>query len=147
MQKEYLSAFPQDYKNFLDFFGPGRPLYDESGEFIGLLPQLAKNQEAEVGTLLVRLDVDAHYAADAPSYLQYATAVFASHYTDRFDKLVKVLGAAKRAQIVTFLADVEDPEAYPEYQKIIDQLKALGDANLAREFETAREKRKAEAHG
>ncbi len=146
VQERYLDAFPHDYKAFLSLFDLGRELSD-GHDYIRILPSLAKHHELEVGQLLVQLSKDAHYEADAPSYLQRATAQYANRHTESFVKLVHQLSPRKRSRLVTFLADVENHGAYPEYQGIIDHLNALGQKHLAKEFEAAREKRSRQPHG
>ncbi len=108
---------------------------------------MAKTHEEEVGKLLVTLSKDAHYNADAPAYLQSATSLYRSEHTQTFLSLLKGLPAAKQANLIAFLADVENHDAYPQYQIIIDHLKALGDVALAQKFELARAKRARQRHG
>lgn len=145
VQGRYLDIFPHDYKSFQDLFDLDRELY--SGyDFINVLPSLAKNHETEVGKLLVQLSKDAHYEADAPSYLQHATATYGSQYSKTFVGLLNLLSADKQAHLIAFLADVENHASYKEYQHIIDHLKALGEDGFAKKFEAAREKRTRQHH-
>ena len=146
IQKRYLAAFPHDYKSFLELFDLNRELYDDGHEYIDMLPTLARSHEREVGELLVQLGGDAHYDADAPSYLQHATSTYGSQHTQMFVRYLKSLPPGRQAQLIAFLADVENPAAYPEYQSIIDHLKSLGDSDVAHKFEVAREKRSSQSH-
>jgi hypothetical protein len=146
-QKRYLAAFPQSYKSFLALFGLNGELYGSAHEYVDVLPTLARNHERAVGSLLLHLSEDAHYEADAPSYLQHATATYGSEHTRTFAKLLGSLPVGKQSRLIAFLADVENPAAYPEYQAIIDHLKALGDGGLAAKFEVARENRSGLRHG
>ena len=139
-QQRYLIVFPHDYKSFLELFEFNRELYD-GHKYIDVLPGLATSHGKEVGKLLVGLSKDAHYDADAPSYLQHATATYGSQHTQMFADLLKSLTPEKQEHLIAFLADVENPAAYPEYQNIIDHLKVLRDNDIARKFEIAREKR------
>jgi len=145
LQERYIEAFPQDYKSFLELFEPDRELYD-GHEYINVLPRLAMTHERQVGKLLVALGQDAHYEADAPGYLRQALATYGSQHTKAFAGLIGSMPVRKQNQLITFLADVENPAAYPEYQGIIDHLKALGDGGLARTFEKARERRAKQPH-
>ena len=145
IQERYLELFPQDYKDFLELFDLDKELYD-GHEYILVLPSLAKNHELEVGKLLVQLSKDAHYEADAPKYLQMDTAAYAGEHTKTFASLLSQLPAAKQSQLITFLADVENHDAYKEYQPIIDHLEALGEYDLARKFEFARSERSRRHH-
>jgi len=145
VQERYLDAFPQTYKSFLELFDFNHPLYD-GHEYVETLYSLVGSHELEVGRLLVQLSKDAHYDADAPSYLQNATATFGSQHIEIFLALLKQLPVGEQANLITFLADVENHQAYPEYQLIIDHLKALDERSFARKFVAARAKRSRQPH-
>lgn len=144
-QARYLEAFPQTYKQFLQLFDLGQPLYD-GHDYVEVFSSLAEDHEHEVGKLLIALSKDAHYSADAPSYLQHATSAYGSKHTKTFLALLKGLPAHRQANLITFLADVENHQNYPDYQLIIDHSKALGEAALAEKFELARAKRSKQPH-
>jgi len=144
-QIRYLEAFPSTYKEYLLLFDLGQPLYD-GHEYVESLSSLATRHEQMVGSLLVSLSKDAHYDADAPSYLQHATCAFAGEHTKTFLTLLKQLPPHKQANLITFLADVENHSAYPEYQVVIDRLKALGEVMLAKKLEDARAEREKQPH-
>src|SRR5262245_6644959 len=100
-----------------------------------------------LGKLLVGLSKDAHYEADAPSYLQHVTAAYAGQNTKTFAQLLKELPLQKQTQLITFLADVENFHGYTDYVDIIEHLKGLGEANLASQFAEAKNKREKQPHG
>jgi hypothetical protein len=137
VQEQYLRAFPHDYKGFLGLFDLGRELYD-GHEFIVVLSSLAKNHETEVGRLVVQLGKEAHWDADAPNYLSHETTVYGGQHTKTFATLLRQLPTSERDNLVTFLAHAENLSAYPEFQELIDDLKNLGQNDLAKEFEAAR---------
>lgn len=145
-QEHYLQTFPHDYKTFLDLFDLDHELYDGGYDYIDVLPSLARNHDTKVGKLLVGLSKDAHYEADAPSYLQHTTAAYGSQHTKSFAKLLKQLPTVKQDHLITFLADVENHHGYPEYESIIDHLKGLEEQDLANKFEEARRKREQQLH-
>ena len=145
-EERYLKAFPRTYKDFLRLFGCPGELCD-GHDFILRLPALAQRHEREVGNLLVELSKDAEKEADAPTYLQQAPAIYASHYTKTFATLVNQLTRKQRMSLVDFLADVENHSAYKDYQETIDHLKSIGQNRLANEFEVARKKRSQQPHG
>ena len=146
LQLRYLDAFPHDYKSFLQLFDLDHDLYD-GYDFISTLPSLANEHDAEVGTLLVGLSKDAHWEADAPSHLQQATVAYAGQRTATFVSLVEKLSSSERANLIKFLADVENHRSYKAYQQVIDNLRVLGQDKLAKEFEGARRKRMRQPHG
>ena len=144
-QARYLELFPRTYNVFLQLFEPGQPLYD-GHDYVEALSPLAKTHEEEIGKLLVTLSKDAHYDADAPAYLQSATSLYGSEHTQIFLSLLKGLPPSKQENLIAFLADVANHDAYPEYQIMIDHLKGLGETALAKKFELARTKRSRQPH-
>jgi hypothetical protein len=144
-QRRYLDAFPRTYKEYLLLFDYRQPLYD-GHEYVVAISSLAGNYETEVGSLLVNLSKDAHYDSDAPAYLQNATSIYAAEHTKTFAELLDKLPADRQANLISFLADVENHDSYPEYQALIDHLKAMGKTSLASKFETARTRRKKQPH-
>jgi len=144
VQLDYIHLFPHRYSNFLELFDLDHPLYD-GHEFVEALSSL-ESHASEVGSVLIQLSQDAVYEGDAPSYLQQATAAFAEHHTRKFVSSLKQLPANKQVHLITFLADVENFDAYSEYQLTIDHLIALGEGPTARRFELARAKRSKQPH-
>jgi hypothetical protein len=140
-QQEYIHAFPHDFASFVHLFDLGKPLYD-GHEYVEAFSSLGDSHEDEIGSTLTSLCSEARYDADAPEYLQQATAVFGSRHTEKFLSLLKALPARKQAHIINFLTEgVEDFAAYPEYQRIIDHSNTLGETAIAQQFETARTRR------
>jgi hypothetical protein len=139
-QERYLKTFPRDYKDFLNLFDLGHELYD-GHDFVDALSLAGKAHATELGKLLVGLAKDAHHDADAPSYLQQVTAVYAGQHTKTFAEMLSQLPPEKQNQLITFLADAEAHYSYAEYQAIIDGLKGIGEDKLATRFQEARAKR------
>ena len=94
-QMHYLDEFPKTYKQYLQCFDLGQPLYD-GHEYVVVISRLAPNHELAVGNILVNLSQDAHYDADAPSYLQHSTSEYAGQYTKTFVSLLKKLPPVRR---------------------------------------------------
>ncbi len=92
------------------------------------------------------LSKDAHWEGDATSWLREATATYAGQHTATFISVVEHLSSLERANLITFLADVENHISYKEYQQVINNLTALGQDKLAKEFEAARRKRARQPH-
>jgi len=129
----------------LQLFDYYHVLYD-GHDYIQILGTLATAHELEVGRLLVQLSKDAHYEADAPSYLQHLTAAYGSKHPVTFATLLKELSPKDRSNLITFLADVEVHSSYPEYQNIVKELRARHQIELAKQFELARENRQRKGH-
>lgn len=114
--------------------------------YVMAISSLAKTNQVAVGRLLVQLSKDAHYEADAPGDLQRVTAAYAAEYTKAFIDLWKRLPAGKQANLITFLADVENHDAYPEYEQIIAKARSLGQTAFAEKLVKARTKRSRQPH-
>src|ERR1700687_4465784 len=80
-QQEYIHAFPHDYASFVRLFDLGKALYD-GNEYVEAFSSLGDSHEDEIGSTLTSLCSEARYDADAPEYLQHATAVFGSRHTE-----------------------------------------------------------------
>jgi hypothetical protein len=141
LQKRYLDALSDTYMSFMDLFENF-----DGFDYIDVLPSLAKNYDVQVGELLVRLGKDAHYEADSLGALQQATATYAGEHTKVFISLLEQLPTEKQAQLIRFLADVENHHAYPEYQTIVEHIRGFRKYDLARRFEIAREQRMKQPH-
>ena len=140
-QHHYLKAFPRTYKIFQTYFGTGGALADGyECDYIFALSSLQSHHVAEVGYLLVQLSKDAEYQRNAPSCLHNVMANYGSHYTKSFAAFLHELSPQERGQLINFLADVESAH-YPEYQAIIQNLKGLKEADLAKEFQQAQAER------
>lgn len=138
LQQTYLDSFPHTYAEFLKLFDLDQPLYD-GHDYIEILRALSQKHEREVGRLLISLSKDAKYEADAPSYLQDVTTGYGGEHPAVFLALLKELSPAERRKLISFLADVEVHG--PDYRKIISELEASHETELANEFKIAQQKR------
>jgi len=140
-QHRYLKAFPRTYKKFQAYFGTGGALADGyECDYIFALSTLQSHHVAEVGSLLVRLSKDAEYHPSAPSCLQNVMAKYGNSHTKQFAGFLHQLSPQERGQLVTFLA-AADLANGPEYQGIVQNLKDLQEADLAKEFQQAQAER------
>ena len=146
-QTRYLKAFPHDYRNFLALFGAGGYLADGyQCDYVFALSPLQDHHSTKVGRLLVQLSKDAEYQADAPSCLHHVLADYGGRFTKSFAGFLNELSAKERDQVITFLADSEaDP--FPEYQRIIRNLKQLNEPELVKKFQQAQAGRMRQPHG
>ena len=140
-QHHYLKAFPRTYKIFQTYFGTGGALADGyECDYIFALSTLQSHHVAEVGSLLVQLSKDAEYHPNAPSCLQNVIAKYGNRHTKQFAGFLHQLSPQERGQLVTFLA-AADLANGPEYQGIVQNLKDLQEADLAKEFQQAQVER------
>jgi hypothetical protein len=145
-QHRYLKAFPRTYKKFQAYFGTGGALADGyECDYIFALSTLQSHHVAEVGSLLVQLSKDAEYHPSAPSCLQNVVAKYGNRHTRQFAGFLHQLSPQERGQLVTFLAAAELANG-PEYQGIIQNLKDLQEADLAKEFQQAQAERSKQSH-
>jgi hypothetical protein len=145
-QHHYLKSFPRTYKRFQAYFGAGGALADGNEcDYIFALSALQSHHVAEVGSLLVRLSKDAESQGNAPSCLHNVMANYGSHFTRSFATFLHQLSSQERSQLIYFLADIESAN-YPEYQGIIQNLKALNESELVKEFQQAQAERSKQSH-
>lgn len=143
-EKQFILAFPRNWKTFLDVYQPPdfSQLYEESADQICFtMPALSDKYPERVGSLLVGLSKDGHYDSDAPACLQDVTAKFAAKHTSLFVRLFRQLSSSEQKNLVKFLADVANFEAYPEYKQIISHLESSGNRDLAKKFKRAKQAR------
>lgn len=142
IQIQYLQKFPKDITTFERFFNPSdfSELYD-GADYIFALHDLANDHPVLVGKILVGLSKNAHYEADALSYLQSVTAGYASTYTTAFVRQLKGHSKKEVTNLINYLADVENFTAYSEYPLIIENLRKLGETKLAQQFVDAKNER------
>jgi hypothetical protein len=137
VQKLYLKVFPRDYKEFLALFGTGGSLADGyECDYIFALSSLQAHHSNQVGRLLVQLSKDAEENGAAPSCFQHVVATYGGSYTKAFVGFLYQLAPRERQQLINFLADA-DPVTDPEYQRIIENLRQLHEAELAKKFQQA----------
>jgi len=145
-QHRYLKAFPRTYKKFQAYFGTGGALADGyECDYIFALSTLQSHHVAEVGSLLVQLSKDAEYHPNAPSCLQNVIAKYGNRHTKQFAGFLHQLSPQERGQLVTFLS-AADLANGPEYQGIIQNLRDLQEADLAKEFQQAQTERSKQSH-
>jgi len=145
-QHRYLKAFPRTYKKFQAYFGTGGALADGyECDYIFALSTLQSHHVAEVGSLLVQLSKDAEYHPNAPSCLQNVIAKYGNRHTKQFAGFLHQLSPQERGQLVTFLS-AADLANGPEYQGIIQNLRDLQEADLAKEFQQAQAERSKQSH-
>ena len=150
LQELYVRSFPNDYNTFARVFDPPDfgELYDSSYEYIFILDSIAEHHPIEVCNKIISLAKDGErylkqsgFIADAPAELQMITISFAVKYPDLFIKSMNRLSATQKDSLATFLADVENHAAYPEYEQFISILKDKEQSELQGLFIRAKKAR------
>ena len=147
-QLNYIKSFPQNWTAFLNVFQPHdlKQLYPKYFEYIGVLDSIQVNYPKEVGTLLIKLAINAKWDADATGDIQHILASFAASKTFIFSKLLSKRTASEKQNVIKYLADVENHDSYSEYQTIITTLKTIKQYQLAKRFEDSRQLRMKKEH-
>jgi len=147
-QIDYINKFPDNWNKFIKIFHPEdfNELYDKSHYYIWMLDTLSNEYPNEIGTLLIKLSRKAKWDADAPGYIQHTLANFGASKTKLFMKILLKEKQENLNNIITFLADVENHNAYTEYQQIIENVLKLGNKELGNKFITAKQKRQKIRH-
>jgi hypothetical protein len=138
LQKFYLETLPTDYETFervFDSIADSLP-----NDVCHKLISLSKDGEKYL--------IKSAFIADAPNYLKHITITFATRFPKLFVDSIKMLSLPQRDSIATFLADVENHEAYHEYKTFIKYLKEKKESKLLELFLHAKQKRmKYKHHG
>ncbi|MBN21263.1 MAG: hypothetical protein CL678_08235 [Bdellovibrionaceae bacterium] len=149
-QLEYISIFPNNFKNFTKTFGyfPKRKvknLYHNSHEHISTLVGISKKQPKKVMELMLNIAVDGTWDADAVSHLQHSLVKLIKDRMDIFLSSFSIIKKDKQNTIIRFLADVENHYVYDDYKAILKMLKKQN-KSLYDEFLTAKNKRMKHKH-
>jgi hypothetical protein len=145
LQKNYIDLFPDNSVIFKKVFAAPEldQLYDHYPQCIYKLKDVWDNYPELVGSKLIQLSIGLKkWDADAIGLVQKLTVDYANTHMDVFLNKVKQLDEQGKNTLITFLADVENHNAYKRYQDLIDNLKNKHESDLAISFEKARELRK-----
>lgn len=139
-QLTYLKVFPQNKERFTTIFDSDNfgELYSDYSEYIDAFISLAKNYPEEVIDKSITIGKNLKWRADATGQMQNSIVDLGNQYTPLFSKKLKALSPVEASNLITFLADVENHKAYPEYQKLIESLQKIGENKLAAKFIHAR---------
>ncbi|MBK7852245.1 MAG: hypothetical protein IPJ66_14250 [Bacteroidetes bacterium] len=144
LQSEYITAFPSDTKTFLNVFQTEKfdQLYNDSEKYLDALVQCAIYYPKEVISKCVDLGKNLIWDADAVGQLQRMTVDLAVKNPNTFLAKYKTLNTKEQTSLINFLADVENHDAYKEYQDIIDKMQIIGQTEISNKLELARTERK-----
>ena len=140
----YLALFPKTFNEFTKIFMTLRSpdeLEKTSWEHLKLLEKLAVNHPRAVRDIWFGVAANAEYDADAVSQLQGQLAAYAAQDTQSFATQLMSRPEAERRNIITFLADKENFDAYKDYATLLSNLEKLGQPELRRLFLDAKTKR------
>jgi hypothetical protein len=142
-EQQYLNAFPSTFKKFKrTFYGKELDeLYPTHEEHLELLERLYAKYPDKVKSIWFGVATDGSWDADAIGMLQDQLAKYGAEKTKEFAKDIQVMPLQKRKSIIRFLADVENHDAYSEYQTILKNLQSLGYSELYKDFILAKEQR------
>lgn len=143
LQLNYINAFPSDSKTFLAVFHSSTfdQLYDNSHDYLNLFEYCGKKFPENVIGKSVDISKNLVWDADATGYMQHISVKLACWFPVLFVKKYNTLTGPEKNKLVAFYADVENHPKFPEYQKLIDQLKSVGSSDVAKKLELARTNR------
>lgn len=142
-EKEYLQAFPHTCSTFKKtFYGKDLDeLYPTHEQHLAILQRLSAKYQNEAISIWLGVATNCVWEADALGILRHQLVGFGATDTKTFAAALLVKPTAQRRSIISFLADVENHEAYSEYKVIQKNLKQLGLVKLEKEFATAKKER------
>ncbi len=143
MQANYIQAFPADTKTFLTVFQTTKfdQLYMDSYKYLELFERCGTNSPKEVIDKCIAIGKNLVWDADAVGQLQKLSVLVAVKNTNIFVDEYKMLDGSNQDNLISFYADVENYSAYKIYQDLIVKLKVLGETDISKKMEDAREKR------
>jgi len=146
-QLNYISIFPSDTAQFLRVFAPPDfSQLNDGFDYIEGFFSLAKNHPVAVISKAVDIGKDLKWNADAVNYLQHGIVELGNKYTRLFIQKINSLNPKEQTNLITFLADVENHHAYPEYKQLIRAINDAGEKGLADQFTDAMHKREKQPH-
>ena len=145
LQQIYVAAFPSDTKTFLKVFQAEKfdQLYMNSYKYLEAFEKCATTFPTQVIGKCVDIGKNLVWDADAVGQLQQISVQLATKYVKIFVKKYKTLDSKAQDKLLTFYADVENYNAYPEFQELILRLKSIGETDIAKKLDRARTLRKA----
>lgn len=140
IEQRYLDAFPATFVKFRSMFDSDE-LYRTHIDHLELLEKLFEKYPEKVIAIWLGVATNGVWDADAIGILQDQLAKYGAKDTNGFAKALLGRSSQQRSSIIRFLADVENHHAYPEYQTIMVNLKALGYGGLYDLFASAKTER------
>jgi hypothetical protein len=144
LQKDYISAFPNDTKTFLKVFQTEGfdQLYSESYKYLNELERCSSSFPNEVINKCINIGKNLVWDADAVGQLQHISVTLNAKYISVFVNCYRKLNTKEQDNLIKFYADVENHNAYKIYQDLIDKLNSVGQRDISEKLETARKNRK-----
>jgi hypothetical protein len=148
LQQNYISAFPSDSRTFLKVFMTEKfdQLYTNSYLYIDILDTCSDNFPKEVLSKCIDIGKNLVWNADAVGSLQRLSVNLAIKNPQLFVNKYQTLNDKEQESLINFYADVENHDAYDEYQKLINAAKSIGEIGISKKLEIARTERKKRIH-
>ncbi|MDP9041129.1 MAG: hypothetical protein M3N30_04045 [Bacteroidota bacterium] len=142
--KSYIDAFPSNSKTFLDLFLSKNldQLDNESNKYLDLFERCAVKYPEKVLSKCVKIGKNLTWDADVVGQLQQISIELSIKYLNNFIDSYNTLNSKEQNSLINFYADVENYDAYPEFQELIDKLNSLGQTGISNKLKKARAKRK-----
>jgi hypothetical protein len=143
LQESFVVAFPSNTRSFLDVFQAKNfdQLYNESYKYLELFEKCAAEYPQEVLGKCVNIGRYLIWDGDAVGQLQNICISLSIEYPRVFLNDYQTLSIKDQNGLISFYADVENFDAYPEFQELIDKLNSIGQSAISRKLENARTKR------
>ncbi len=144
LQESFVAAFPSNTKSFLRVFQSKHfdQLYNESYNYLYLFEKCAATYPKEVLSKCINISKTLVWDADAVGQLQEITISLSVKYPIIFIIEYRTLSIVGQNGLISFYADIENFNTYPEFQELVDKLKSMGQLKIAQQLENAKEKRK-----
>jgi|SRR5580704_12868655 hypothetical protein len=143
LQESFVAAFPLNTRSFLDVFQAKNfdQLYNVSHKYLELFEKCAAEYPQKVLGKCVNIGRYLIWNGDAVGQLQNICVSLSVEYPRVFLYDYQTLSIKDQNGLISFYADVENFDAYPEFQELIDKLNSIGQSAISRKLENARTKR------
>jgi hypothetical protein len=144
LQAKYVAAFPSDSGTFSNVFQTiaSDRLYSGYYKYLQVVEMCATSFPKEVIGKCIDLGKNLTWDADAIGQLQTISVSIATKYLTEFIGKFNTLTQKEQDKLINFYADVENHNAFPAYEYLIEQLSLNGQKNTSKRLEIARAKRK-----
>lgn len=147
-QLDYIKVFPGNSTEFIKTFESEdfSQLYNNSYQYVDAFVNLTKYYSSEIIYKSINIGKNLVWEADATGQIQHEIVGMGNSYTAIFIKAIKSLTPKDQSSLITFLADVENHQAYPEYKRLYKSIAHAGEKDLANHFIDAMHKREKQPH-
>lgn len=143
----FIRSFPDNKNAFIETFTPHTfdQLYFQRDLYLAKYHEFGRMYPKQVLAKSVEIGKKLHVADGPAAEIQKSIMDIANSRPEVFVTEMKGLNKKERLALVTFMADINDHNSYPQYQELIDKLLKIEANNIADMLIEARDVRMRQA--